>query len=394
MVNDTRLRRALLAEGLRKRIGSLFFLPVFLVLLGLASPAAWGQADTGRISGVVKDQTGAVVVKATVVATRIETGETNTVKTDAAGEYAFPTLRAGHYSIEVTMTGFDPQTHEGMELDDGSALTQNFAMTIGSKQEITVVTGMADAVNTQTGEVSHVIDGDTVRDLALNGRNYLDLLGTLPGSVQAGLGDAISETTSGSTTNINLNGARATANGLYIDGFINKDIGSNASQFNNVGIDFIEHIKIQTSSFSSQYGSAAGPTINVVTRSGANSIHGSVFEFIRNNYLDAANYFSRNAVTYQAIPTHLRYNDFGFALGGPIVHDKLFFFIGTEWKLIAQQSSPVAQTLPLQSQLAGNFSGLTTGGYAAGTPQYNLLSPLQEWLLQYLQHHHPVWACS
>lgn len=315
--------------------------------------AAWGQADTGRISGVVKDVSGSLIPGVTVIATRVDTGDTTTATTDSTGVYTFPSLRAGQYNIAASMKGFSSVTREGYELVDASALTVDFDMKAGTQQEISVVTTTVDAVNTQTGEVSHVIDGDTVRDLALNGRNYLDLLGTLPGSVQASLGDAMSETTSMSTTSINLNGARATANGLYIDGFINKDIGSNAAQFNNVGIDFIEHVKVQTSSFSAQYGSAAGPTINVVTRSGANTLHGSVFEFIRNNYFDAANYFSYNATTHAAIPTHLRYNDFGGALGGPAMHDKLFFFIGAEWKLIAQASAPANQTLPPQQLLAG-----------------------------------------
>jgi len=322
---------------------------------GCFGTAAWAQADTGRISGVIKDASGALMPGVVVVATRADTGDITTAKTDSTGAYTFPSLRAGQYNVAASVKGFSTEGKDGIEVDDAAAVTVNFEMKAGNQEEVTVVTTTVDQVNTQTGEVSHVIDGDTVRDLALNGRNYLDLLGTLPGSVQAGLGDAMSETTSQSTTSINLNGARATANGLYIDGFINKDIGSNATQFNNVGIDFIEHVRVQTSSFSAQYGSSAGPTINVVTRSGSNKIHGSAFEYIRNNYFDAANYFSKNLATNAAIPTHLRYNDFGFALGGPILHDKLFFFIGTEWKLIAQAVAPSDQTLPLQTALAGNF---------------------------------------
>jgi hypothetical protein len=360
---------------LRKRnlIGSLARLLLVLALLAAGgSVHAWGQADTGRIAGVVKDSTGAVVPGATVTATHVETGEVATAKTDAVGGYTFASLIAGTYNITVTAKGFGTTSNQGYVLTDASAITASFELKPASNtEEITIVTTSVDQVNTQTGEVSHVIDGDTVRDLALNGRNYLDLLGTLPGSVQAGLGDAISETTSGTTTNINLNGARATANGLYIDGFMNKDIGSNAAQFNNVGIDFIDHVRVQTSAFSAQYGQAAGPTINVVTRAGANKVHGTLFEFIRNSAVDATNYFSRNATTYAPIHAHLRYNDFGGALGGPIViphvfdgHDKLFFFIGTEWKLIAQQDQPAGQTLPLLSQLAGNFG---TAG-ACGLP--------------------------
>jgi hypothetical protein len=338
---------------------------------------SWAQADTGRISGVVKDPSGAVVPGATVTATQVETGTVTTAKTDGVGGYTFASLLPGTYNVSVTIKGFATSTNQGYVLTDGAAITASFDLKAASNtEEITVVTSSVDQVNTQTGEVSHVIDGDTVRDMALNGRNYLDLLGTLPGSVQAGLGDAISETTNGTTTNINLNGARATANGLYIDGFLNKDIGSNASQFNNVGIDFIDHVRVQTSSFSAQYGQSAGPTINVVTRAGANKIHGTLFEFIRNSAVDATNYFSRNAITYAPIRAHLRYNDFGGALGGPIViphlfdgHDKLFFFIGTEWRLIAQQAQPAGQTLPLQTLFGGNFG--TPGNCSLTTFIYN-----------------------
>jgi hypothetical protein len=356
---------------------------VLVLLLTGGALRAWGQADTGRISGVVKDPSGAVVPGATVTATQVETGTTTTAKTDGVGGYTFASLLPGTYNVSVTIKGFATSTNQGYVLTDGAAITASFELKAASNtEEITVVTSSVDQVNTQTGEVSHVIDGDTVRDLALNGRNYLDLLGTLPGSVQAGLGDAISETTSGTTTNINLNGARATANGLYIDGFLNKDIGSNASQFNNVGIDFIDHVRVQTSAFSAQYGQSAGPTINVVTRAGSNKIHGTLFEFIRNSKVDATNYFSRNAITYAPIRAHLRYNDFGGALGGPIViphlfdgHDKFFFFIGTEWRLIAQQAQPAGQTLPLGLNLAGIFGvpgncGIkTTGVYNPVTQQ-------------------------
>jgi hypothetical protein len=344
--------------SLRQSISSAVRLVVVIagvLAIVLSGTTAWGQADTGRISGSVKDVSGAIMPGVTVVATRADTGDVTTAKTDGSGVYTFASLRAGVYNVAASMQGFSTVSKDGTELDDAAAVTLNFELKAGTQEEVTVVTTNVDTVNTQTGEVSHVIDGDTVRDLALNGRNYLDLLGTLPGSVQATLGDAMSETTTQSTTSINLNGARATANGLYIDGFLNKDIGSNAAQFNNVGIDFIDHVRVQTSAFSAQYGSAAGPTINVVTRSGANKLHGSVFEYIRNNYFDAANFFSKSATTGAAIATHLRYNDFGFALGGPIVHDKVFFFVGTEWKLIAQASAPAPQTLPLQTQLAGNF---------------------------------------
>jgi hypothetical protein len=167
----------------RKAIGRLgqLILVVSLLVWGGAA-CAWGQADTGRISGTVKDSSGAVIPHAAVVATHTETGETTTATTDASGVYTFASLLAGTYNITATAKGFATTSHDGFVVSDGSAITANLDLKpSGNAEEITIVTTSVDQVNTQTGEVSHVIDGDTVRDLALNGRNYLDLLGTLPG---------------------------------------------------------------------------------------------------------------------------------------------------------------------------------------------------------------------
>lgn len=332
----------------------------------IAAPQrAEAQADTGRIGGTITDASGAVIVGAVVTATQIELSKSTVVKTDKRGDYIFPNLQVGHYTVQINMNGFASETKQGYELDDNSALTVNFSMQAGQTEQMIVTTQVGETVNTQTGEVSHVIDGETARDLPLNGRNYLDLLGLLPGSVVTDGGDALGKITTGATTGIVLNGVRATANGLYIDGVINKDIGTNSNQFNNVGIDFIDHVKVETSSFSAQYGQAAGPSVNAVTRTGTDSLHGSAFEQVRNDIVEATNYFSKRVtvnpltgavLTNQGVKQHLRFNDFGVAVGGPIIKQKVNFFVGTEWKLIAQNTNPNVVTLPLQSQLQGKFA--------------------------------------
>jgi hypothetical protein len=338
------------------------------------------QADTGRIAGVVKDPSDAVIPGVKINCTQTETGASQSTTSAYDGSYTFPSLHTGTYTIRVEGQGFTTAVKDSNVLNDGGQLTVNFILRPGSSEQVIVTSQVGDTVNTQSGEVSHVIDGETVRDIALNGRNYLDLLGTLPGSVVTSLGDAIASTTSNTTTNINLNGARATANGIYLDGTVNKDVAGNDRQFNNVGIDFIEHVRVQTSAFSAQYGTSAGPAVNVVTRSGTNTLHGSLFEYIRNNIFDATNYFSRKAIApngiitgYTAIPQHLRFNDFGGAIGGPLIRNKLFFFMGTESKLIAQRSTPVQNTLPLQSQLNGNFCTVSNANGSCKTcPLTNL----------------------
>jgi hypothetical protein len=338
-----------------------------LGLLLLTTRSAAAQADTGRLGGNVTDTTGARIPGAKVTALRTESSASFTVTANKLGEYIFPNLQTGHYNVTAEASGFAVTTKEGYELDDQSAVTVNFQLKAGEAEQVIVTGQVAETVNTETGEVSHVIDGDTVRDLALNGRNYLDLLAILPGSVViGGGGDAIANITSGTTTAIVLNGVRATANGLYIDGMLNKDVGGNDRQFNAIGVDFTEHVKVQTSAFSAQFGQAAGPAINVVTRSGTNSLHGVLFEYLRNNAFDATNYFSRSATqnpdgTYSPIYQHLRFNDFGGAVGGPAIRDKLFYFAGAEWKTIAQVAAPSPQTLPLQQYFTGNFVNAKSG---------------------------------
>ncbi len=157
--------------------------------------------------------------------------------------------------------------------------------------------------------------------------------------------------------NTSINGSRTNATLLTVDGGFNMDSGSNNSQISNVGVDFIEEVAIKTANFSAEYGRNSGAAVNVVTRSGANEFHGSAFEYHRNEGLDANNYFN-NA---RDVPrSDLKYNDFGGALGGPVIKDKLFFFAGVEWKQIDRSTSPSLQTLPTSAMRAGNFSGIST----------------------------------
>src|SRR5258706_952395 len=142
--------------------------------------------------------------------------------------------------------------------------------------------------------------------------------------------------------NTSVNGSRANASLLTVDGGFNMDSGSNNSQISNVGIDFIEEVSIKSANFSAEYGRNSGSNINVVTRSGSNDFHGSAFEYHRNDGLDANDYFNTSRGVDKA---HLRFNDFGYSLGGPIQKNKLFFFMGEEWKKIRRFTSPPLRTL-------------------------------------------------
>lgn len=172
--------------------------------------------------------------------------------------------------------------------------------------------------------------------------------------------DQFSVTTSLSATNQVINGHRSDQNHLTIDGAYNMDAGGNASLINNLSPDFIQEVKIQTSNFSAEYGRMSGGAFNVITKNGTNQLHGAAFEHFRNDRLDARNFFSPEK-------TELRFNDFGYDVGGPILRNKLFFFAGEEWKILRQQQAPVRETLPSSAELAGNFSAVKTQLVFPGT---------------------------
>src|SRR6266581_1067951 len=187
-------------------------------------------------------------------------------------------------------------------------------------ETVQVSTTVGETVNTTSGEVARLVDQRQVQNLALNGRNYMQLVTLIPGAVILDE-DQLALTTSLSISQAAVNGNRPNYNNLTVDGGFNMDSGSNNSQINNVGIDFVQEVKIQTSNFSAEYGRNAGAAVNVVTRSGSNSYHGSVFEFFRNDKLDARRFFAPVRAT-------LRFNNFGWNFNGPIKKDKFFFFVG------------------------------------------------------------------
>ena len=192
-----------------------------------------------------------------------------------------------------------------------------------------------------------MVDKRQVQNLALNGRNYMQLVTLIPGAAILDE-DQLALTTSLSISQAAINGNRPNYNSLSVDGGSNMDSGSNNSQINNVGIDFIQEVKIQTSNFSAEYGRNAGASINVVTRGGGNDYHGAVFEFLRNDKLDARSFFS-------PVRQKLRFNNFGWNFNGRIIRDKLFFFAGQEYKYIRQDAAPVRRTLPTRAERNGNF---------------------------------------
>ncbi|HEY8185131.1 MAG TPA: carboxypeptidase regulatory-like domain-containing protein, partial [Pyrinomonadaceae bacterium] len=328
---------------------SLRFVCGILLVAACSAASICAQTVVGRISGTVKDASGAVVPNTTVTATNTATNLARSGITDEDGFFTVTNLPAGTYVVTAEQTNFKKAVLEGVSVTADAKLTVNLTLEAGLVSEmVQVVSTSGETVNTTSGEVARVIDKQQVQNLALNGRNYIQLLSLVPG-VALTTDDQLELTTSLATGNQSINGNRGQTNNVTIDGGFNLQSGSNASQINNLGIDFIQEVKIQTANFSAEYGRNSGAQVSLVTRSGGNDFHGSAFEFIRNDKLDARPFFA------PVRPT-LRFNNFGYSFGGPIIKDKFFFFGGQEWKYIRRLSNAQRRTVPTLAELNGDFS--------------------------------------
>ena len=325
-----------------------------------AAAAASAQTNTGQISGTIRDASGGVLPGVTVIVTNVNTGRARPEVTAANGFYVAANLAVGTYSVTAELEGFRKAEKIGFELTSDGRITADFVLGIGTLTEAVLVTAIrTETVNRTSGEIARVIDGDQVRELALSGRNYLELASLIPGAVMLET-DQMAITTGLGTGNTVINGARGNSNNLTVDGGFNLDSGSNASMINNVGLDFIEQVKIQTSNFSAEYGRNAGSSINVVTKSGTNRYRGSGFETYRTDSLDAAPYFAPRDANGTRIKGKLDFNDYGGSFGGPLQKNRIFFFSGLEFKKLDRVDGPFRRTMPTRAELRGDFSGRST----------------------------------
>jgi len=339
----------------------------FVLLLWIITATTFNisaQTNTGRISGTITDQAGAVVPNATVTVSDPTRSFSRTTTTDENGFFTVTNLPVGTYSVSAEIQNFKKAVQTGNVLNADGRLTVDFILETGSLTEVVqVVQESGETVNTTSGEVAKVIDTQQVENLALNGRNYYQLLTVIPGAV-ATTDDALD--TNLATNTININGNRGVSNNLTLDGGNNNNAGSNASQINNVGVDFIQEVKIQTSNFSAEYGRNSGAQVNVITKRGTNQYHGSLFEFLRNDRFDARGAFD-------AAKPFLRYHNYGYSFGGPMPFfrfgerdpddsfftsgkNKFYFFFGQEWKSIHRFGAANRQTVPTTAELNGDFS--------------------------------------
>src|SRR6266852_3351943 len=322
---------------------------VFLasMLLALATPL-WAQKDAGAIVGLVRDPSGAVVTGAKVTVEDVDRGIQLTLSTNNKGEYVASPLRIGRYSVTVEKEGFKKAVAGPVQVNIQDRVGVDMKLEPGMATEIVTVTGQRPQLETETSELGPVVDSRRINALPLNGRNYAQLALLGAGVAPAEPGSRV-ETTFG----FSANGARALQNNFLLDGIDNNanlgDVLNGAAYVVQPSGDAIAEYKVETNSYSAEFGRGNGAIMNAVIKSGTNQIHGDVFEFLRNEKVDATNAFD----IFGQQP--YKQNQFGFTLGGPIVKNKTFFF-GDYEGLRIRKGEPQLSSVPTQDEIGGNFS--------------------------------------
>jgi len=302
------------------------FFPSLFVLAFLFAFSSFSFAQTSSaITGTVRDQAGAVITGAKLTVRSLETNLTRSTVTDGEGRYTFPELRVGRYEVRAEQDKFKPSARQ-LNLTIG----ETFALELTLEVAVTATVEVTDAaplVNTQTSELSYLVGENAIRELPLNGRNYTDLALLQPGVTSFPLRDGGSVVAHGS--GISINGQDIRSNVYLLDGTLQNDFtngpgGSAASTA--LGTESIREFRVEVNSYSAEFGRNYGGQINAISKSGSNVFHGSLYEFLRNDNMDARNFFDREPLG----KPEFKRNQFGGTIGGPIVKDKTFFFFGYE----------------------------------------------------------------
>jgi hypothetical protein len=282
-------------------------------------------AATGAISGTITDPSGAVLDGAKVTVTSNTTGATITAVTSHTGNYLVPLLPPGSYRVEASKPGFKLTSYPNITVNVTETQSLNIKMVVGGVNETVQVSTEAEPLQLETSALGHVVSGDEVGSLPLVTRNYTQILGLSPG-VSAEVFNAGEIGRGGQDDNIVVSGAHASDNNFQMNGVEINDLQGGGHFSGGVAIpnpDSIQEFKVQTSQYDASYGRNAGGNVDVVTKAGTNEFHGSLWEFFRNEKLNANDYFRNQTGQPRAV---LRQNQFGFTFGGPIVREKLLFF--------------------------------------------------------------------
>ena len=344
------------AVALRK---SVWMLWLVVVMAGVAH----GQVETADILGRVQDSSKAVIPTAEVTVTNLDTGVVRETKSNGAGEFTVTALPIGRYSVKIVSPGFSEYSAPDVALSQGDRVRVDATLMVGATASIEVAS-VEPELQTDSSVVGAVISERQVEDLPLDGRNFMELAQVLAGTNE-GPPNALS---SGSrpddrrlTSSVSANGQDENANNQLIDGLDNNEriigaIGARPS------VDAIAEFRVQTNLYTAEVGRSAGAIINVITKAGTNTYHGTVYEFLRNDLFDATNYFALSH-------TELRQNQYGASVGGPIFRNKLFFFADYEgFRQVAQQTYTATVPTCFERANIGNFTDINHTSVTATTP--------------------------
>ena len=348
------------------RLSSLAILCMLLATLHLRA------ATGGAISGTVTDSTGAVILGASLTLVNTAQGTTYQAVSDRQGSYSFPNLPVGHYDLTISANGFTTQRKMDLTVDTDAALRMDTALAVGAQSDAVVVTAApgveVDTIATHLGEV---VSGGQMTSLPLNGRSYTDLLAIQPGVapistllpssvIMAGVTGSLPPSGDLNPGNLSINGQRESANGFMVNGIdVQEHMNGGTSIIPN--LDSIVQFRVLTNNFDPEYGNYNGGMVTVVTKSGSDAFHGSAFEFFRNTALDARGYFDPTRSAFEQ-------NQFGGTIGGPVRHDKIFFFTDYQGTHTNEGVSTGNISVPTVPQRNGDFNDLTgsvSGPYLA-----------------------------
>lgn len=319
-----------------------------LILLSFFLRPAGAQTTVASLTGIVTDVRGAVVPGVTITVRNMRTNEMRTVTTDESGLYRVLNLLPGEYALRAEGVGFRPFVQSGIVLEVAQAARLDIVLQPGEVREEVVIVGQVPLVNTENANIGAVINRREVLELPLNGRQYLQLAYLVPGAAPAVKAHVTLRGSGPNNIGLQLSGGRASNNSYLIDG-----VESSGFRFRNTSlqpsIEMVQEFKVQTSPYDPQYGYFSNGQVNVATKSGTNEVHGNLFEFIRNDVLDARNFFDLKE------PPPFRRNQFGWTLGGPIVRNRTFFFSSMEWLRFRRGVTATAQ-VPTEAERVGDFS--------------------------------------
>jgi hypothetical protein len=375
------------------RSGIARIVPLIALFSVLSGPAI-AQTVTGSIYGTVADPTGAVIPNSTVIVKNAQTGETHSVQTNGVGNYTFPALEPGEYTVSAQGAGFQTEQQEHVRLDVSQNVDVSFKLPPGSQEQMVTVSAAATLVDTLESQLGETVDQKRIQELPLNGRNAYSLVQIVPGvtnfTAAAAGGDS-----SGAT--FQVNGSRSNDDSFYLDGVFDSTIYRNGgSELPNP--DALAEFRLLTSNFDAEFGREPGGVVNTITRSGSNAYHGTLYEYLRNNVLNAANYFISGV-------TPLKQNQFGGSFGGPIIRDKAFYFGSYEGFRVRTPAYIASASLvtPTPAEAQGNFSAVPASqqpkmsngqtyscNNVVGVICSNLIDPVAKTLLTYVPLANPA----